>query len=297
MFKFFTGKKKERDKDEVISAEEAIIEAEAADESDDERETTLSIPDDWDITEEERYVYSFHNSQSPKLKSNQISIYSMELMENLDGSIRITGLIRSTVPNPIQFGETTIVLLDAEEEILARKEFDLSELGHLPPNSARPWNFMFAKSDFEKDIEEMPEDWQLAFQLKPKHRLELEPSWEEALSEKAKEQLERIVEQAKPLGENEINFLGFNAQRRENGDLVINLLIRNGSNKGITIQNIPIGIKDATGEVVAKGSFKLDDLTINAHTSKPWTFIFPTAMLTKDEIDLSSWSAYLIQND
>lgn len=297
MFKFITGRRR-RDKDEVISAEEAIAEAEEEETEDnpDEIETELSIPDDWNITEEERYVYAYHNSQSPKLKVNQISIYGMELIENFDGTIRITGLIRSTVTQPIKFGDTTILLLDGDEEVIARKEFELEDLGNLPANSARPWDFRFTPADFIEPLEELPTEWKLAFQLKPKHRLDLEESWEEALNDEAKEQLAKIVEQAPALKKDEVNFLGFSAQHKENGDLTVSVLIRNGSNKGISIQKVPLGVKDASDEEVARGSFTLDDLTVQANTSKPWTFIFPKSMVKKEEIDLSRWTAYPIQD-
>src|SRR5699024_7138546 len=167
--------------------------------------------------------------------------------------------------------------------------------GHLQSNSARPWDFIFNKKDFVKQLEELPTEWKLAFQLERKHRLDLEESWEKALDEKTIKQLEKIVENAAPLGKKEVNFLGFNAQHKDNGELVISLLIRNGNNRDISLQQIPIGVKDATDAEVAKGSFKLDDLVVKGNTSKPWTFIFQKSMVKQDDIDLSSWKAYLIQ--
>ena len=66
MFKFLRGNKiqdenesEEKDASEILNT---------TGEGSDEIETTLSIPTDWNMTDEERYVYAFHNSQSPKLK-------------------------------------------------------------------------------------------------------------------------------------------------------------------------------------------------------------------------------------
>lgn len=294
MFKFI---KRNHSKDEALPVEEALAEAEQTESKQDEHaiETTLSIPSDWDLTDEERYVYAFHNSQSPTLKVNQISIYSMELIENIDESIRITGLIRSTVTRPITFDKTKILLLDENEETIAQKEFDLSKLGQLPSNSARPWNFIYTKADFVKQVDELPEKWKLAFKLESKHRLDLEKSWEKALNEEAKKRLEKIVERAPTLKKDEVNFLGFNANYKDNGDLSVSVLIRNGSDKNITVQKVPLGVKDATNEEIARGSFTLDDLTVKANTSKPWTFIFPKSLVKKENPDLSRWVAYPIQ--
>lgn len=295
MFKFM---KSSRSKDEALPVEEALAEVDQSEAQLDKNaiETTLSIPSDWNLTDEERYVYAFHNSESPELKENQISIYSMELIENVDESIRITGLIRSTVTRPITFDKTTILLLDETENVVARKEFDLSELGQLPPNSARPWDFIYTKADFVKQVDELPKEWKLAFKLEQKHRLDLEESWEKALNEKAKKQLEKIVGQAAPLKKDEVNFLGFSARQKENGDLTISILIRNGSNKNISVQKVPLGIKDASDEEIARGSFTLNDLTVKANTSKPWTFVFPKSMVKTESPDLSRWVAYPIQD-
>lgn len=261
----------------------------------DDFETTLSIPKDWNVSEEERYVYAFHNKQSPNLKINQISIYGMELLQNDKGWVA-TGLIRSTVPKTITFQETTILLLDENEEMLARKSFDLSRLKDIPPNSARPWLFQFNKNDFVKEVEQISDGWTLAFELKQKHRLDLEDSWKKSITDKTISSLEKIVNNAPELKPGEVNFMGLDAKHSENGSLNVTILIRNGTDKNITLEQLPLGVKDASEQEVARGSFKLDNFTIKANTSKPWSFIFPKSMLKKEEqLDLTKWQVYPIQ--
>ncbi|WP_455432180.1 SLAP domain-containing protein [Tigheibacillus jepli] len=89
--------------------------------------------------------------------------------------------------------------------------------------------------------------------------------------------------------------MGIAAKVNDNQDLVVTMLIRNGADKNITLQQIPLGVKDATGEEIARGTFKLEDFTIKANTSKPWSFIFPQSMVKKEQLDLSRWQAYPIQ--
>lgn len=292
------GKKKNKnnEQEKAVSLEEAMENIEET-ASDDEIETELSIPEDWNIKTEERYVYAFHNSESPKLKLNQISIYKVEVTQLTNKGFSVSALIRSTVQKPIQFGNTTILLLDAEQKPIARKEFDLSKLGTLPPNSARPFVFSFMPQDLIKKVNLVDEeDWSLAFELKKKHQLDLPDSWKNAIDDKTKASLEKIVSNAAPLKPGEVNFMGINAKQKENKDLVVTLLIRNGSDKNVTFQQIPLAVKDASNEVVAKGSFKLDNFEVKSNTSKPWTFIFPASMLEKEELDLSRWQAFPINN-
>lgn len=63
----------------------------------------------------------------------------------------------------------------------------------------------------------------------------------------------------------------------------------------MTLENLPLEIVDATGEVVCKGSFNLPPLTVKANTTKPWTFIFPKKTILVEELDLSRWTARVPQ--
>lgn len=77
--------------------------------------------------------------------------------------------------------------------------------------------------------------------------------------------------------------------------LAVTVLIRNGSDQDITMKQISLGVKDASDEEIAQGSFKLDTFTVKSNTSKPWTFIFPSTMVIEKELDLSKWSVYVVQ--
>jgi SLAP domain-containing protein len=89
-----------------------------------------------------------------------------------------------------------------------------------------------------------------------------------------------------------VNFMGLQAKKSEDGNLHVTMLIRNGSDKNIQLQQLPLEVVDATGDVIAKGGFALNDFEVKANTSKPWTFIFPSSLVLKEEIDLSVWKAY-----
>lgn len=290
---FGLSKSKKDKKNQAVSAND-YLKSNPETESDELLETELSVPEDWRMSNEDRYVYAFHNSQSPKLKVNQISIYGMELNKT-DHGYEAAGLIRNTVQQAIQFQPTVILLLGANQEVIAKKEFELDKLGAIPPNGARPWKFHFEKEDVLKEVEEPLKDWSLAFELKQEHQLDLEESWEKSIAEETKLKLQEIVANATPLKPGEVNFMGLSAKRNEKGDLAVTILIRNGADKNITLEQVPLGVKDASQEEIARGGFKLDNFTVKANTSKPWTFIFPKAMMTKEEIDLSKWQVYPIQ--
>ena len=93
-----------------------------------------------------------------------------------------------------------------------------------------------------------------------------------------------------------MNFTGLQAKLNEDGSLHASIFIRNGHDKAINLEQLPLEIADARGEIVAKGSFKLNPvLTVQPNTTKPWTFIFPAELVSAEGIDLSRWTARVPQ--
>jgi accessory Sec system S-layer assembly protein len=283
---------KKQGKDSSISSLDLVNEVENA--AEEEVTTELSFHPMANVPAEQQYVYRFLNNELDPLKPNQISLAGIDLKEEHEG-VLVTAFVRNSLSKGIKLGMTNLILLGPNGDVLARKAFDLSELGEIPAKSSRPWTFAFEKNLLTTS--EVPnKDWKIAFELKQKHQLDLEDSWKEALSYKDKQKLQILVEGLPELNEGEINFAGIKAQLTEQKDLHVTLLIRNGRKENVHLQQIPLEIVDATGETVAKGGFTLTDFEVKANTSKPWTFIFPCSMVTKENPDLSKWKAIPIQN-
>ncbi|MGE8203658.1 accessory Sec system S-layer assembly protein [Heyndrickxia sp. NPDC080065] len=288
---FFTGKKKNRGKESIISSEELLDEKIVSENENDEVKTELSILPDWLDSDEQEYVLRFLNNENKPLKPNQVSLSGIELNTDDEGNLIVTAFVRSSLNKAIQFDSVPIVLIGPDGERIASKVFDLSEIEELPPRSSRPWHFIF--SPHEIYTTSIPQDgWQLAFELKKEHSLDLASSWEQSLPEEEKEKLKNLVSSLQPPKPGEVNFMGLQAIHKETGDLHITLLIRNGSDKNINIESLPLIIEDASGDIIASGGFKLEDFEVKANTSKPWTFIFPGALVQKEQPDFSTWKAY-----
>ncbi|MBS4195739.1 accessory Sec system S-layer assembly protein [Lederbergia citri] len=257
-------------------------------------ETTLSIHPEWDLSQQEIYVYQFQHQQLPPMEKNQLQIVGNKL-EDYEDFFVVTAYVRSTLDKEITFEVLNLVILDEDQNTLARKRFDMEIFGNLPPFSSRPWKFLFHKEDNEhKSIP--TEGWTIAFELEKrkeetKHELMLDASWEKSVTDEQKQYLRELVEKLPPLKENEVNFIGIQAKFTDQGGLATTLLIRNGSAEAIRLEELPLQIMDAQKNVVASGSFKLNDFIINANTSKPWTFIFPQNLLENKNPDLSKWTA------
>lgn len=248
----------------------------------------------WNIDNEQRYVLNFLNNDLPSLKPNQLSLSGIELFQ-MPKDIIVSAFVRSSLPKEITIGELPLILLDENKEIIAKRVFDGSELGKIPAESSMPWYFSFPKETLKKK-DFSNKNWTLAFDLSySKHRLDLDENWEKSLPQKEKEKLQKLVDQLPKLKENELNMTGLTAKITENGDLQVIVLIRNGNEKDIKLEKVPLRVTDATGDIVAEGGFSLEDFTIKANTTKPWAFIFPAKLIKKDNMDLSRWTVSVFQ--
>ncbi|WP_338449655.1 accessory Sec system S-layer assembly protein [Niallia oryzisoli] len=263
-----------------------------------EVKTKLHFPPNVEIGQEERYYYQFLNNELPLLKENQISLSGIEVHSAEDGTVSVKAFLRNSLPKGVRIAEPiTLLLLGPDEDVLARQEFNLTGLGELPAESSTPWVYVFNAKNVR--VKEIPQtDWKLAFELKKAkgpHTLDLEESWEKSLADTDKEKLEQLVKTIKPPKPGEVNFMGIQSRLDDAGALHVTLLIRNGSEKNVKLEQLPLNVEDASGEVVAKGAFKMEALEIKANTSKPWTFIFPKELVLKEDADLSKWKAYVPQ--
>lgn len=300
MLSFFKRKDKKIEKtgsDSVIDSNELLGQDEGEAGSEKLVKTELSFHPKVHAGTEERYYFQFLQNELPPLKENQLSLSGIELKKDED-IWQVVAFVRNSLSKAVKFKEMPLLLLGPDGEKLGRKVFNLADIGELPGASSRPWVFEFHQSDLEKD--ELPATgWKLAFELQAKaepHRLDLHESWEQSLAEHDKEKLEKLVSSVEPPKKGEVNFMGIQAARAEDGSLHVTLLVRNGSMKNIKLEKLPLIVEDAAGEIIAKGGFDLTHFEVKANTSKPWTFIFPKEMLLKEELNLSKWKAYPPQN-
>lgn len=275
--------------------------------------TELSILPNQPISAESLEFYERHNYESPLLSNNQLSMYGVEL-RRFDGKVEIKALVRSTVQKEIRLKKVPVLLIDSGGRPVAKRVFDLQELGSLPPNSARPWTFIFPQdSFFEKSGQSSStgkavngkanhegtidlSSWSLAFERNDKshdtHRLDLANTTGIKPSPLIKRKLEKLIEDSPPLGRDEVKFTGLSVREDDNGDLVAIILIRNGTPRNIILKQVPLEVMDANKDIVASGTFRLENLVIKANTSKPTRFVFPASGILKADMDLSKWKIY-----
>nr|WP_106783694.1 accessory Sec system S-layer assembly protein [Lysinibacillus timonensis] len=259
--------------------------------------TKLSYHPDWDVPQEQKYIFNFLANELEPLLPNQLSLAAIDIdVDPFDGAWNVKAFFRNSLPNTIELGEMGLLIIDKDGRQVASQKFDFKEIGTLPPESARPWVFRFDRKHIH--VKDKPEDgWKIAFNLVALrgHQLELDETWKKQLSQEQIELLEKAVKEMPKLSDTEVNFTGFQLKLQDNQNLVVSLFIRNGNDRAINIEQLPLEIVDANGKQVAKGYFRLDPaLSVQPNSTKPWTFIFPAENVKAEGADLTRWSARVI---
>lgn len=262
--------------------------------------TALSLHPSWEaqLSTQEKYALSFMAQELEPLLEGNISLAGIALVPHDEG-IEVTAFIRNSSDRPISLKEMTLVVLFGDQQLFTRQVFDLSEIGEIPPRSARPWSFVFTREHFLQ-ANVLLANWKIAFEMAQKkmvlpQQLELEESWIKALSDKQKNSLIELAKNLPALKEGEVNIQSVQIRRSPEGALHVMLLIRNGSKQSLSFEKLPLALYDATGAKVAEGLFELGNLTVNANTSKPWLFIYPPESILVEQPDLSRWKVSIPQ--
>lgn len=291
---FFKMKKNEITEENIVTATEDEAVATDADGV----YTKLVFHPSQNYSTPQTYVLKFHHEQLPSLKPNQISISGIRLNRLKEKTV-VEAFVRNTLEQPVQFPSLDLIVLDGVGQALAKKTFDMSEMGAIPALSSMPWKFPFEKDSLL--VDDIPDEgWKIAFELKQQpreHTLDLAPSWAEQLSSEQREHLEKVVAGLPKLGGTEVNFMGLEAKFKEDNSLAVSILIRNGNMKSINIEQLPLVVEDADSDQVCQGSFALEDFSVEANATKPWTFIFPEALVQKKYPNFSKWKVYIPNND
>lgn len=241
------------------------------------------------LSEEEKKYYRSLHRNIPAMSKNQLNLTAIGINFIDSNIIEVTSFINSTIEKKISLKPASILLLDKNRKVLSQKKEDFSDLDPLLPNSSQLYIFKFPNNNIQTLNPEQIQKWSLAFQSNLKHRVDYSDLDESIIPQSTKDYLNQIIEKL-PLDNNELSFLGFSAKIDIENNLHVTLLVRNGTKDNLDIKQLPLKFYDASKELVAKGTFKIDDFTVLANTSKPLSLVFPARGILKDDLDLSNWS-------
>ncbi|MDU6877237.1 SLAP domain-containing protein [Clostridium tepidum] len=224
------------------------------------------------------------------IKEGQVNVAGVYAYD-LGDKYEVKAYLRNGMKNEINFEKIPFKIINSKGEILASQTFDLKAMGNIPSYSARPWILYFDKKNVLVDKIPM-DDWKLVFDNSLKALRNLTVDFEnllDGIDDESKKVYTDFLEELQPLKEGEVSFSKFSIGINEQGYLLVTIVIRNGCNKGINIEKLPMTIKDQEGNIVVSEMFELNDLKVSPMKAKVCNFAFPLQIKEKASIPLDSW--------
>jgi SLAP domain-containing protein len=184
--------------------------------------------------------------------------------------IEVKVFIRNGLDRPINFETVPFMLTNSKDELLAYQVFDLKELGIIPPRSARPYKLNFDKKNLKVD-KISPDDWKIGFDTRLQAKSYADIEFEgipDGMSEENRFVLDTFLKGLPRIERGQISFSKFNLALTPEGEFDISIVIRNGADKGINIERIPVKLKDDNDNTVFAAEFTLKDFTISSNKAR-----------------------------
>jgi SLAP domain-containing protein len=260
----------------------------------------LSLPDEEFVAELKRNIYEEElkeiNRKFP-IYADQIDIKQTYLF-NYDESIEVGFFIRNAFDQKISFGELLLVIQDNNGKNIIKQKIDFTEYGTIPPYSARPFSTVFNK---DKNIEyDNAKEYTIkfadisAFEGIFSFPTEIENIPIDITYEEEKK-LKKFIEEYGPLKKDEFNILFYEITYNNKNNIILTVILRNGTDKEAKLDKLPVTIVDDEGKIILRKLFlKEGGLTkISPRKSKLLHLEFNPHELTEKKIDISKCKVIL----
>lgn len=254
-------------------------------------ELKLSLPEQYEniVSDVQKEIMNEELEEFIPIKENDINISTTYVYD--DGEeIEAKVYFRNGFTNKVNFEYVPLVMVNSKEEVLAKKTFDLREMGDIPPRGARPWKVSFHKSEVDMN-KFSPMDCKVIFDAKIKAvsyaNIELE-ILDEPMQE-LKTVFEDFLKNLSGIEKGNVSLSTFNIALSNEGKIMVTLMVRNASDKTVKIEEIPITLRDENNNVAASGLFNLNDFEVPSMKAKICTLAFDTELNLTETISLDKW--------
>lgn len=228
-------------------------------------------------------------AQFPPLENGQVSINGIYTFDMGD-KIEVGVYLRNGLSKQINFDSVPLVITNKNGEVLAKQLMDMKDFGLLPPFSARPYKVYFNKVNVFVDTIVM-DDWKIQFEKSISAintvQVELE-DMPENMDSDSKNNITKFLNKLPLIKGGDFDIQVFETEKCMDNSISIVVLIRNGCDKIINLEKLPIMVEDLHGELVAKGIFDTKNVTVNPHKVRIYEFILTEEYIVNKDYDINN---------
>lgn len=230
-------------------------------------------------------------AQLPVLENGQVSINGVYTFDMGD-KIEVSVYLRNGLSTQINFDKVPLVIVNKKGEIIARQLMDMKEFGLLPPFSARPYKIYFDKVNVFVDTIPM-DDWAIQFEKSITAINTVKVEFEdmpENMEPDLKNTFIKFLDKLPLLKAGDVNIEVFETTKCEDNSISVVFIVRNGCDKIIKLEKLPVVIKDEQGVIVASGVFNIE--SANPHKAKIHELIITEDFIVNKDYDIKNCKVY-----
>lgn len=255
--------------------------------------TVLSLLDEEEnvVSDVQKEIFIDEIRELPPIKEGELNVSGVYAYD-LGDKVEVKVYVRNGLSTNLNLQKIPFLIVNSKGETLASQTFNLSSLGKLPPHSARPVKLYFEKKNLK--VDKIPaDDWKIVLNGEFNITSKVRPRYEglpEGISVEDKLVFDKFLDELPEMEEGEFSISTFSIGLQTNGNILITTVMRNATNKPITINKMPMTVLDKNKRAVKSQDFNLKDFTVSPYRAKLCNFAFPTDVHPEYDQALEGWS-------
>ena len=232
-------------------------------------------------------------AELPTMKDGQVSIngiYTFDMGEKIEVSV----YLRNGLSKQINFDKIPLEIVNKNGELIAKQTIEMNDFGILPPFSARPYKVYFDKTNMFVDAISN-DDFEVQFEKSMSAintvAVELEDMAED-IDYDLKSSFTKFLDKLPLIKVGDVSIEIFKTLKGMDNTISIVFMIRNGCDKNIKLEKLPIVVKDEKDQVIAMGIFDIENVSVNPHKAKVYDFTITENYIVNKDFDLNNCKVY-----
>ncbi|PRR85675.1 SLAP domain-containing protein [Clostridium luticellarii] len=255
--------------------------------------TVLSLLDEEEnvISDVQKEIFIDEIRELPPIKEGQLNVSGVYAYDMGD-KVEVKVYVRNGLSTNLNLQKIPFLIVNSKGDTLASQTFNLASLGKLPPHSARPVKLYFDKKNFK--VDKIPaDDWKIVLNGEFNVTSKVRPRYEglpEKISVEDKLVFDKFLDELPEMEEGEFSISTFSIGLQKNGNILVTTVMRNATNKPITISKMPMTVLDKNKRAVKSQNFIMKNFTVSPYRARLCNFAFPTDVHPENDQSLEGWS-------
>lgn len=256
--------------------------------------TELSLPENINdiVSEVQKEIMEEELSEFSSIKKNDINIATSYVFNNGE-YIEAKVYFRNGFFEKVNFERVQLFMVNCKNEVIGKKVFDLGKMGDILPGTARPWKLIFEKSEVDMD-KFSDKGCKIVFDANLKVLNYATITLDESSVENKEYgvMFKEFINTLPQIEVGNISISKFKITLQKHGRIIITLIIRNACNQAISIEEIPLTIKDKKGNLILSTVFETRELKIESMKARVCNLAFDTKLNIEHSVMMDNWDVF-----